>query len=224
MELIKIETRDNVNFVNAKELYKKLKLDLRNWSKWSRREIKENEFFVKNVDFKEVRYMANGNETNTYEVSIEMAKHLCMLSKSEEAHKIRNFFIKCEQQLKYPKQELSFEEQTLMVLTGLTKKVEEQKIQIETQDKRINKLIHSKKTYTSSEIGYELGMTANKLNKILVENKIIRKVNKTYVGYSHYSDKGYFNIKQTELENGKIIYNLRFTDKGRLFILDKLGV
>lgn len=223
MELIKIETKENISGVSAKELFKELGMNTSQWVRYYENNITKNNFFIENIDYCTFDTMSRGNASKDFVINIEMAKHLCMLAKTEKAHEIRNYFIKCEQQLKHPKQELTFEEQTLMVLTGLTKKVEEQKLQIETQENRINKLIHSKKTYTSSEIGYELGMTANKLNKILVENKIIRKVNKTYVGYSHYSDKGYFDIKQTELENGKIIYNLRFTDKGRLFILDKLG-
>lgn len=38
---------------------------------------------------------------------------------------------------------------------------------------------------------------------------------------SKYSDKEYVSIKQTELENGKIIYDRKWTGLGRNFLIER---
>lgn len=81
-------------------------------------------------------------------------------------------------------------------------------------------LMHTNNTYTATEIAKELGFkSANSLNQKLSEMKIQYKVNKNWVFYSKYADLGYTSIKQHILENGKEIYDRKFTQSGRDFIL-----
>lgn len=81
-------------------------------------------------------------------------------------------------------------------------------------------LMHTNNTYTATEIAKELGLkSANELNHRLSEMKIQYKVNKNWVFYSKYADLGYTSIKQHILENGKEIYDRKFTQTGRDFIL-----
>lgn len=83
-----------------------------------------------------------------------------------------------------------------------------------------NLLMHIAKTYTASEIAKELGLTsAQKLNQVLKEKEIQYYRNGTWLPTSKYSDKEYYEIKQDVLDNGIVIYNSRFTQKGRDFIL-----
>lgn len=85
-------------------------------------------------------------------------------------------------------------------------------------------LMHVNKTYTATELAKELNFnSAIQLNKILCEKRIQYKVNNTYVMYSEYADKGYEEIKQEVLDNGKVIYHRRFTQMGRDFIIGLLG-
>jgi len=93
---------------------------------------------------------------------------------------------------------------------------------LESQEKqaRIEKLIHNSKLYTVTELAKEVGLrSAQELNKILSEKKIQYKVNETYVLSAKYASLGYTSIKQDILENGKVIYDRRFTPEGREFIL-----
>nr|WP_284703721.1 BRO family protein [Clostridium swellfunianum] len=81
-------------------------------------------------------------------------------------------------------------------------------------------LMHVNKTYTATEIAKELGFaSAMALNKELYDLKIQFKQNDTYVLYSKYADKGYVEIKQEVLDNGKAIYHRRWTQLGREFLL-----
>jgi len=82
-------------------------------------------------------------------------------------------------------------------------------------------LMHATKTYTTTEIAKELGLkSAIALNKILEDKKIQFKQNGTWVLYSKYSDLGYTDIKQSVLDNGRIVYDRHWTQDGRAFVLE----
>ncbi|NRY58849.1 antA/AntB antirepressor family protein [Clostridium acetobutylicum] len=89
--------------VSAKELYLGLGLNKTNWSRWYPKNIQSNEFFKENIDWIGVRHNDEGNETMDFAISIEFAKHIAMMAKTEKSHEYRNYFIKCENKLKEDK-------------------------------------------------------------------------------------------------------------------------
>lgn len=216
-ELITIKQNETgEQLVSARELHKKLEITER-FNNWFDRMLKYG--FIENVDYtgcKIFNTQAN-QELDEYILKIDMAKQICMLQRSEKGTEFRLYFIECEKRLKQiaqPKLPKTY----LEALKELVK-VEEEKIALEY---RVNSLVHSKKLYTTTEIAKELGFkSANALNNILEEDKIQYKVNGTWVLCSKYSDKEYVSIKQTELDNGKIIYDRKWTGIGRDFLIRK---
>lgn len=98
-------------------------------------------------------------------------------------------------------------------------KAERQK-RIEAERQR-DILIHVNKTFTSTELAKEIGFTSAKsLNQYLCECGIQFKMNGTWVLFGKYADLGYTEIKQSALDNGKVVYDRRWTNEGRAFILD----
>ena len=107
-----------------------------------------------------------------------------------------------------------------LLIAAATKLKEERAARLEAEKQR-DKLLHQNKLYTTSEIAKELGLSsATKLNNLLSEKKIQYKQNKTWLLYSKYSELGLVSIKQDVLDNGKIIYDRKWTGKGRDFILN----
>lgn len=107
-----------------------------------------------------------------------------------------------------------------LLIAAATKIKEERAARLEAEKLR-DKLIHQNKLYTTSEIAKELGLkSATKLNGLLAEKKIQYKQNKTWLLYSKYADCGYVSIKQDILDSGHIIYDRKWTGKGRDFILN----
>ena len=218
-ELITIKQNETgEQLVSARELHKKLEITER-FNSWFDRMLKYG--FIENVDYtgcKIFNTQAN-QELDEYILKIDMAKQICMLQRSEKGTEFRLYFIECEKRLKQitqPKLPKTY----LEALKELVK-VEEEKIALEH---RVNNLVHSKKLYTTTEIAKELGFkSANALNNTLEEDKIQYKVNGTWVLCSKYSDKEYVSIKQTELDNGKIIYDRKWTGLGRDFLVSKYG-
>ena len=102
------------------------------------------------------------------------------------------------------------------------KRLVEMRKRAEIAENKNNLLMHSEKSYTITEIAKELGYnSAIEFNKLLHEDEIIFKQNGTWVPYSQYSKCGYFEIKQSILENEIVVYNLRVTQKGRDFLLSR---
>ena len=107
-----------------------------------------------------------------------------------------------------------------LLIAAATKLKEERAARLEAEKQR-DKLVHQNKLYTTSEIAKELGLSsATKINNLLSEKKIQYKQNKTWLLYSKYSELGLVSIKQDVLDNGKIIYDRKWTGKGRDFILN----
>lgn len=105
-------------------------------------------------------------------------------------------------------------------MIGLLTALKNEKSKRIEAEKTVNILTHVNKTYTATEIAKELGFkSATALNKDLQNRKIQFNQNGTWLFYSKYSDKGYVEIKQDVLDNGKVIYHRRFTQMGREFLL-----
>ena len=88
-------------------------------------------------------------------------------------------------------------------------------------DKKLKLLTHVNKLYTSTEIAKELGYkSATQFNEVLKNMSVQYKVNNTWVLSAKYSNLGYESIKQNVLDNGKVVYDRKFTQEGRDFIID----
>ena len=117
--------------------------------------------------------------------------------------------------------EYEMELMTQKVIAYHVQKANEYKVRAELAEQKNNLLMHTKKTYTASEIAKELGISsAKKLNLILEEKGIQYKRNGTWLPTAKYSESGYYEIKQEILDNGTVVYNSHITQKGRDFILN----
>lgn len=110
-------------------------------------------------------------------------------------------------------------------MIGLLTALKEEKVKRVEAETTVNILTHVNKTYTATEIAKELGFkSAIALNKDLQTRKLQFQQNGTWVFYSKYADKGYVEIKQDVLDNGKVIYHRRFTQIGREFLIRLYGL
>ena len=124
-ELIKIETKDGRQVVSARELFEKLITSQgkqERFSQWFNRHLKYG--FEKGIDFMESKKIYTANqyggekELEDYVITIDMAKEISMLQKSEVGREFRKYFIECEKQLKEVNQkpQLSPQEQLALQL------------------------------------------------------------------------------------------------------------
>ena len=101
-ELIKIEERNGMKAVNARELHKVLK-SKQEFSNWIKNRI-DKYGFVENQDFvlfdKIIKREIGASVRKEYALSIDMAKELAMVENNEPGRAVRRYFIECEKKLK----------------------------------------------------------------------------------------------------------------------------
>ncbi|WP_053985036.1 antA/AntB antirepressor family protein [Niameybacter massiliensis] len=192
VELIKITEREGRKVVSARELYIGLGLKSAHWKRWYESNIENNEYFKENVDWVGFTMVVNGNETKDFGISLDFAKHIAMMARTELSHQYRNYFIKCEQALKEqqtkPKVDTKFKDTEARLINA---KVRQAIVYLKIADKvnipTYQQICYSKatevldgtaliplpkverKTYSATEIGEKLGITSNKVG--LLANK-----------------------------------------------------
>lgn len=123
-ELIKITTNEKgQQLESARELYLGLGLNKTNWSRWYPTNIVRNDFFTKNIDWVGVRHNDEGNTIQDFAISLEFAKHIAMMARTEKSHEYRNYFIECEKAANQLPA-LSKEIQAIFMLDGKQQKLE----------------------------------------------------------------------------------------------------
>lgn len=121
-ELIKINQSENGNkTVLARELHEFLK-SKQDFSTWIKKRIKAYGF-IENEDFTLHKLMERKTWKHEYVISLNMAKELAMVEKTEAGKRIRNYFIEVEKHYK----EIATPEH-LQELSNRLKKVEEKQI------------------------------------------------------------------------------------------------
>ena len=143
MELIHIQQATigdgAVNAVNARELHEKLEVKTK-FVEWMKRAI-DKYGFEDGVDFISFLGKSTGGRPSAeYQVTVDMAKELCMLDDSEKGRQFRKYFIECER--KATKQ-LSTLDQIAIIAKGtleLSETVQKHTADIETlkQDIALN--------------------------------------------------------------------------------------
>lgn len=208
-ELIKVETMTSVQI--AEVTGKRHSHVMRDIRALLEQGVNESNFGL--VEYKD----AKGENRPMYQLT---KKGCLILASGYDAvlrEKIINRWEELETKERQNTQTLSLPQTYLEALKALVAS-EEKRIEAERKNAI---LMHVNTTYTATEIAKELNMkSANELNKALSEMKVQYKVGKIWVLYSQYSNKGYEEIKQESLDNGKVVYHRKFTQLGRDFIIN----
>lgn len=95
-ELIKIRESYGKKAVSARELYEKLGYARAVWSRWYKDNITKNKLAKEHQDWECIAITINGNKTKDFAISIDFAKKLCMMARTETGELIREYFISVE--------------------------------------------------------------------------------------------------------------------------------
>ena len=206
-ELIKITEKDGIQAVSARELYMQLcDGDMSHYGRWVKVNIINNEFAIENEDFAPLAIMANvdnqqvtnPNPTTDYALTLNFAKHLCMLSRTKQGNKCRDYFIACEKKLK-DEQHKKFPipqtySEALMLAANQAKQIEAQTKQLEEQKPKVeffDQVTDSKDAIDMAACAKTLniGIGRNRLFEFLRTKCILDRHN---LPYQRYVDLGYF--------------------------------
>lgn len=131
-----VKTNGGESAVSAKELYLFLGLDKGQWSRWYQKNILENDFVNEGIDYDTFDIVSNGNPTKDFVITIDFAKRIAMMTKTEKGEEARRYFINCEKianGLSIPKT-LS---QALFLAAKQAETIEQQSEQLRLQEPKV---------------------------------------------------------------------------------------
>ena len=230
-EIIKVKTKENVQVVSARDLHEVLGVKTR-FSQWAKQNFKH---FRENIDFSSVVTTTRQNqyggtkELQDYALTIEMAKHIAMMSGTDKGYEIRDYFIKVEQAWNSPEMVMK------RALEIANRKVEQLKLE--------NQQMQPKALFADSVAASHTTILIGELAKILRGNGINIGANRLFQwmrdqGYlisrkgTDYNmptqrsmNLGLFKIKESTIthSNGSVSISktTKVTGKGQQYFINK---
>ncbi|WP_265445043.1 phage antirepressor KilAC domain-containing protein [Acetivibrio straminisolvens] len=200
-ELIAIQTNDNMEqVISARELHEKLGIKER-FSLWFER-IQKSLNIKEEIDYCRHTYTNSNNQTfNDYLLSIDIAKHICMMSGGENAHAIRQYFIQIEKAWNSPEMVMS---RALKLAEKKILSLEEERQKLLPKAEAYDTFMDASNLQPMNDVAKCLGIGRNKLFALLREKKIIRSNN---TPYQEYIDRRYFEVKEKPIKMGESVIN-----------------
>lgn len=230
-QLINIKVQDDKQLVSARDLHKGLGVKTR-FSQWAKQNFKH---FRENIDFSSVVTSTQQNqyggtkELQDYALTIEMAKHLAMMSGTEKGYKVRDYFIKVEQAWNSPE----------MVMKRALEIADAKVKALETE----NAVMRPKAIFADAVSVSETSILVGELAKLLKQNGVEIGQNRLFAwlrrnGYlisrrgNDYNmptqksmNLGLFKIKETSITHadGHVTVNKtsKVTGKGQQYFINK---
>ena len=184
-----------------------------------------------------------GRPSTDHILTIDMAKEIAMLQRTEKGKQARKYFIECEKKLKAMpapsyliEDEIErakawiAEQEATRALQAENKQLEGEVLtltntinELEPKATYLDKILSCKDGLTVSQIASDYGMSAMALNQKLHELGVQRKVNGQWLLYSKYLGKGYtksvsFYVEGKSGKGDKLVNNTQWTQKGRMFL------
>lgn len=198
-ELVKIKLNDGKQVVSARELYEVLELHKAVFSRWASKNIIRNEYAIEGVDWEGVNIMLSGNESLDYALSLDFAKRISMMARTEKGEQVRKYFIECEKKLLAPKS-FTLKESLQIALEAVERAEIAEQLLLESKPKIdfYNEVTESNDVLDFAAVAKLInrkGFGRNNLFEFLRDKKILRYNNEPYQSYI---DNGWFKTVESK--------------------------
>lgn len=216
-ELIKVKTQGDTQVVSARELYKGLEISQR-FSRW----VSNNwDMFEEGIDFNKCTsstVVNNGavRELDDYVITIDMAKQLAMMVRSEKGKQYRQYFLELERKWNDPKEVVK---RGYAILQNENKQLKIENGILKPKADKYDRYLSNKGLITITEIAKEYGMSGVKLNQFLRDKRVIYKRGNKWFVYQKYANERYVGY-EIHLPEGR--RSLKWTPEGEMFIRELL--
>lgn len=196
--------------------------------------------FEQDTDFCSFLSESTGGRPSTeHELTIEMAKEICMIQRSEIGRKFRQYFIKIEQSWNSPEaviaralqianNQLELMKQKNTALAGTVAVQNQQITEMQPKASYYDVVLNCKDLITTTAIAKDYGKSAVWMNRYLHENGVQFKQGDIWLLYQKYAEKGYTSTKTHSYAgaDGEMHTKVHtyWTQKGRLFIYELMKV
>ena len=212
------ENQDLQQAVSARELYDFLQPTER-FANWFERQLQYG--FVVNQDYLgcEVFNTLARQSLQDYFISVDMAKEISMIQRSDKGKQARQYFIECERRSNQPVPTFQIP-QTLGEALQLAAN---QALQIEQDAPKVahyNKVVDRHTLLTATQVGQKINMSAVKLNRVLEEIGVYNLAHKRGRAFRQwFIDKELGEMKQTDMGYSQPLFTL----KGEAWVIERLA-
>ena len=238
-ELIKINYDTEQPSVSARELHEGLGIGTE-FAKWFSRMCEYG--FSAKIDYLEVivkndENPKGGRPATDYQISVDMAKQICMIQRTDKGKQYREYFLELEKAWNSPEhvfaRALHMADKVVDSLKERCKflggqVVEQQKVIEELQPKAsyYDMILQCKDLIATTTIAKDYGMSAKKFNSMLHDMGVQFKQGDIWVLYAKYQGQGYLKAKTHNYADMAGVQHSKehayWTQKGRLFLYDFL--
>lgn len=224
-EIVKVDYTSDKPTVWCRELHKALKIKTQ-YSKWFDRMCEYG--FAENSDFVAVsqkRPTAQGNETTyiDHQITIDMAKQLCMIQRTEIGKKCREYFIKIENSWNSDEMVMA---RALQITNKKLRIVSEEndKLRIEVSEMKpkadyADSVCDDKTLFTTTAIAKDFGMSARVLNTLLNSFGVQYRSGNQWVLYAKHQNSGYTHCVNVPKRSGRgYTAEMKWTQTGKYFV------
>lgn len=227
-ELIKVNYTSDRPTVSARDLHEFLEVGA-DYRHWFPRMCEYG--FTEGQDFRSfLTESTGGRPAQDAQLTIEMAKEICMLQRNEKGKIARQYFIQLEKDWNSPERvmarALQIAEQTLSELK--TENAQQKQLLAEYSPKAsyYDVVLQTKDALSASQIAKDYGKSAKWLNAMLHDLGIQYNQGGVWLLYQKYAELGYTRSKTHTYSGNDGEQHSRlhtyWTQKGRLFIYDLL--
>lgn len=220
MNELAIIEKDGTQAVSARELYKGLEIQCR-FSLWWENNSKE---FVENEDFtsvfKDTEVQNNGGiqirQLQDYAISIDMAKSICLMSRTEIGKTYRNYLIRLEKAWNTPEAVMA---RALQLANNKLESIKQQVAIMQPKAVVYDELVDRSKTMNFRDMAAKLGIPQNEFMKILKDKYIYKNSVGEYRAYAEYQK--YFTLRTFNKSVDKTGDQLLLNMDGITFFINK---
>lgn len=236
-ELLKVNYDNDRITLSARELHEFLGVSTR-YNDWIKRMVEYG--FNENTDYQAItqkRVTAQGNETSfiDHEITLDMAKEIAMIQRSDKGKEVRQYFLELERRWNSPEAVMN---RALEYSRKQVKALMEEKQGLIEENKELKpKALFADAVSASNESiligqlaklirqnGYEIGQ--NRLFEWMRENEYLIKKGERYNQPTQKSmDLGLFEIKERTITNPdgstRITLTTKVTGKGQVYFINK---
>lgn len=236
-ELLKVNYDNDRITLSARELHEFLGVSTR-YNDWIKRMVEYG--FNENTDYQAItqkRVTAQGNETSfiDHEITLDMAKEIAMIQRSDKGKEVRQYFLELERRWNSPEAVMN---RALEYSRKQVKALMEEKQGLIEENKELKpKALFADAVSASNESiligqlaklirqnGYEIGQ--NRLFEWMRENEYLIKKGERYNQPTQKSiDLGLFEVKERTITNPdgstRITLTTKVTGKGQVYFINK---
>ena len=199
-ELIPLTENDGVSAVMGRDLHKFLEVKTP-YDKWMPRMVEYG--FVAGQDFStKMSESTGGRPSQDHIISLDMAKEISMIQRTDKGKQARQYFIECERKAKRAPAEL-----TRLELLQIAMESEQERLaleakvtELEPKANHYNRFMDAEGTYTWDEVARIIGVGRNKmLESLRIQKVLMTGGNRQNLPYQ--SDMHRFEVKEKTWTN-----------------------